>query len=139
MIFDRAKLAGGQTCIQREYDLYLTPVYILCRFVYVPWPAVQYATEKRGPPGDLCYLGANATFILYEDENDNYNYEKGSLFTITFRWDDRNRVCTSATVKQDIRNVGKEEVQNSFLVNHRSGEGDKPLKGGKMKLSTDGN
>ncbi|MFR7464084.1 MAG: DUF5110 domain-containing protein [Phocaeicola vulgatus] len=28
--------------------------------------------------------GANATFILYEDENDNYNYEKGSLFYYHF-------------------------------------------------------
>ena len=34
------------------------------------------------------YEGANGEFTLYEDENDNYNYEKGVYSTITFTWND---------------------------------------------------
>ena len=37
------------------------------------------------------YPGADGDFVLYEDENDNYNYEKGIHATIAFHWDDGNR------------------------------------------------
>ena len=79
-----AKLAGGQT-IQREVPIDIMPVYIRAGSI-IPWgPAVQYATEKSWDDLEIrVYPGANATFILYEDENDNYNYEKGVYSTITF-------------------------------------------------------
>ena len=31
---------------------------------------------------------------MYEDENDNYNYEKGVFSTITFSWNDAKNVFT---------------------------------------------
>jgi len=31
---------------------------------------------------------------LYEDEHDNYNYEKGVYSTITFTWDEAKRTLT---------------------------------------------
>ena len=40
------------------------------------------------------YEGANGEFTLYEDENDNYNYEKGVYSTITFNWNDAKKVLT---------------------------------------------
>ena len=52
-------------------------------------PKVQYATEKKWDNLEIrIYPGANGEFTLYEDENDNYNYEKGIYSTITFNWDD---------------------------------------------------
>ena len=33
-------------------------------------------------------------FHLYEDENDNYDYEQGVHATIPFRWDDKQQVLT---------------------------------------------
>ncbi len=46
-------------------------------------PFVQYATEKPADPIELrIYPGADGSFTLYEDENDNYNYEKGVYATI---------------------------------------------------------
>jgi alpha-D-xyloside xylohydrolase len=35
------------------------------------------------------YSGSDAEFTLYEDEGDNYNYEKGVYSTITFKWNDK--------------------------------------------------
>lgn len=95
-------MAGGQT-IQREVPIDIMPVYIRAGSI-IPWgPAVQYATEKSWDDLEIrVYPGANATFILYEDENDNYNYERefillslsvGMIVTV---------LCTSATVKEDI-------------------------------------
>jgi alpha-D-xyloside xylohydrolase len=40
------------------------------------------------------YKGADGSFTLYEDENDNYGYEKGVYATIDFRWDDAKRRLT---------------------------------------------
>ena len=40
-------------------------------------PKVQYATEKPWDNLELrVYAGANGSFVLYEDEFDNYNYEQ---------------------------------------------------------------
>jgi alpha-D-xyloside xylohydrolase len=52
-------------------------------------PDLEYATQKPADPIELrVYRGADGTFTLYEDENDNYNYEKGSRATIRIDWDE---------------------------------------------------
>jgi alpha-D-xyloside xylohydrolase len=58
-------------------------------------PEMQYVGEKSWDNLEVrVYPGANGTFTLYEDEGDNYNYEKGSYSTITFRWNDKTRQLT---------------------------------------------
>ena len=56
---------------------------------------LQYATEKKWDNLELrIYPGADGSFTLYEDENDNYNYEKGLYSTITFNWNDSSNTLT---------------------------------------------
>jgi alpha-D-xyloside xylohydrolase len=38
------------------------------------------------------YPGQDGAFTLYQDEGDNYNYEKGLFATIRLRWEDQNRL-----------------------------------------------
>jgi alpha-D-xyloside xylohydrolase len=58
-------------------------------------PFLQYSTEKPADPIELrIYPGASGNFTLYEDENDNYDYEKGVYSTIGFHWDDARRLLT---------------------------------------------
>ena len=60
-------------------------------------PRVQYATEKKWGDLDIrVYPGADADFTLYEDENDNYNYEKGKYTEIKFHWDDKKHMLKIA-------------------------------------------
>ena len=40
------------------------------------------------------YPGADGHFTLYEDEGDNYNYERGIYSTIEFLWNDHSRTLT---------------------------------------------
>ena len=40
------------------------------------------------------YTGANGDFILYEDEFDNYNYEKGAYTEIPISWNNASRKLT---------------------------------------------
>jgi alpha-D-xyloside xylohydrolase len=56
---------------------------------------VEFAAQKSADPLEIrVYPGANGSFTLYEDENDNYNYEKGGFSTIPFLWDDAAHVLT---------------------------------------------
>jgi len=58
-------------------------------------PEMQYVGEKTWEQLEMrVYPGADATFTLYEDEGDGYDYEKGAYTTITFSWDDRRRTLT---------------------------------------------
>ena len=50
---------------------------------------MQYATEMPCDPIEIrVYEGADGAFTLYEDENDNYDYEKGLYATIPLAWTD---------------------------------------------------
>jgi alpha-D-xyloside xylohydrolase len=52
-------------------------------------------SEKNWENLDIrLYPGADGSFTLYEDEGDNYNYEKGQYSTITFTWNDKQRKLT---------------------------------------------
>ena len=58
-------------------------------------PRILFATEKSADPIELrIYGGADGDFMLYEDENDNYNYEKGAYATIAIHWDDARQTLT---------------------------------------------
>jgi alpha-D-xyloside xylohydrolase len=58
-------------------------------------PDIEYATEKAADPIELrIYRGGNGEFTLYEDEGDNYNYEKGAHATIPLFWDDSSQTLT---------------------------------------------
>ena len=50
---------------------------------------------KNADPIELrVYRGADGSFTLYEDEGDNYNYEKGVHATIPLTWDDKSKTLT---------------------------------------------
>lgn len=72
-----------------------SPVYVRPGSILCFGPDVQYTSEK--PWDELTvkvYPGNNATFTLYEDEGDNYNYEKGQYTEIPMTWNDKARTLT---------------------------------------------
>ena len=88
------KLKGGQK-VKKEVPLDIMPLYIKSGSIIPFGPEVQYATEKKWDNLELrIYEGGNGSLTLYEDENDNYNYEKGVFSTITLKWDNTNRILT---------------------------------------------
>ncbi|WP_295772161.1 TIM-barrel domain-containing protein [uncultured Mucilaginibacter sp.] len=93
------QLTGGQT-INKEVPKDIIPMYVKAGSI-LPWgPAVQYSGEKKWDNLDLrIYPGANGRFTLYEDEKDNYNYEKGSYSTIDISWNDVKKELTISAQK----------------------------------------
>lgn len=88
------RLKGGKS-ITKASTLKTIPLYVKAGGIIPVGPDVQYATEKPWDNLEIrVYPGANGKFTLYEDEFDNYNYEKGAYSTITFNWNDKTRTLT---------------------------------------------
>jgi len=85
------RLIGGRT-VEAKADLETVPLFVRAGSIVPTGPDRQYADEK--PDAEIflkVYPGADGEFTLYEDEGDNYNYEKGAFATITLRWNDADR------------------------------------------------
>ncbi len=103
------ELEGGQT-IEKPAPLDVLPLYIKAGAVIPIGPDVQYTEEKSWDNLEIrIYEGADGEFTLYEDENDNYNYEKGMYSTIKFSWDDSKKVLT----------IGKREGTFPGMIENR--------------------
>jgi len=60
---------------------------------------------------------------LYEDEGDNYNYEKGAYSTISFKWDDAQQTLSISDRKGEFSGMLSERQFRLVLVNSISGTG----------------
>ena len=88
------KYTGGQS-VKKETPIDIIPLFVKAGSIIPFGPEVQFATEKKWDNLEIrVYEGANGEFTLYEDENDNYNYEKGAYSTITFTWNDSKKTLT---------------------------------------------
>jgi alpha-D-xyloside xylohydrolase len=85
---------GGQR-IMAPAPIDHMPLYVRGGSILPMGPIVQYAAEKPADPIELrVYRGADGSFTLYEDENDNYNYEMGMLATIPMKWTEATKTLT---------------------------------------------
>jgi alpha-D-xyloside xylohydrolase len=85
---------GGKS-IEAAAPLDSIPLYVRAGAILPLGPDIEWSTEKPADPIELrVFPGADGNFTLYEDENDNYDYEKGVYATIPFRWDDATRTLT---------------------------------------------
>jgi alpha-D-xyloside xylohydrolase len=87
-------------------------------------PFVQYASEKPADPIELrIYPGADGNFTLYEDENDNYNYEKGVFSTISFFWNNTIRQLTIGKRQGSFPGMLKKRNFQIVVVGKNKGNG----------------
>jgi len=85
---------GGRT-VTMDAPIDRIPLPVRVGSIVPMGPFVQYAAEKPADPVELrIYPGADGRFTLYEDENDNCNYEKGIYATVDFLWEDAEKRLT---------------------------------------------
>ncbi len=88
------RYTGGQT-LNVKTPLNRVPMFVRAGSIVPMGPVMQYVGEKTWDNLELrIYPGADVTFTLYEDEGDNYNYEKGAYTTILIRWSERAKTLT---------------------------------------------
>ena len=117
------KESGGQT-VNKETPVDIIPLYVKAGSILPVGPKVQYAAEKQWDNLEIrVYPGADGEFTLYEDENDNYNYEKGIYSTITFTWDDSKKALTISDRKGSFPEMLIERKFNIVSVTKINGTG----------------
>lgn len=119
------KLNGGQM-VNKQTPIDIMPLYVKAGSILPIGPKVQYATEKKWDNLEIrIYRGANGEFTLYEDENDNYNYEKGAYSTIRMQWDDQNKTFTIGNREGEFPGMLTNRKFRIVLVDKTRGTGDK--------------
>jgi alpha-D-xyloside xylohydrolase len=89
------KTFTGGSNITADASLDVIPLYVRAGSIIPTGPDVQYSTEKPWTELTLhIYPGTDGTFTLYEDEFDNYNYERGAYAEIPITWNDKSRSLT---------------------------------------------
>jgi alpha-D-xyloside xylohydrolase len=121
-------IPGGQT-IDAASPIETIPLYIKAGSIVPMGPYLQYATEKAADPLEIrVYPGANAEFVLYEDENDTYNYEQGKYSTIGISWNETEKTLTIGNRQGDFPGMLKDRTLRIVWVNSKNGTGIEPAK-----------
>ena len=125
-------IQGGQT-IDAVAPIETIPLYIKAGSIVPMGPYLQYATEKAADPIEIrIYTGADAGFVLYEDENDTYNYELGKYATIAMNWNEAEQTFSIGDRKGDFPGMLKDRTFKIVWVNGKNGTGIEPAKQGEL-------
>ncbi|HDR90097.1 MAG TPA: DUF5110 domain-containing protein [Bacteroidetes bacterium] len=93
-LFTGEYTSGGQR-LEVPAPLNEIPIFVREGAIIPFGPPLQYAGEKAPNPVTLyVYAGADGEFVLYEDENTNYNYENGAYTLIPLRYNETTRTLT---------------------------------------------
>lgn len=113
-------LAGGKS-VSLPAPLDSMPLLVRSGSIIPIAPPMTYANEKPWDSLTLrVYPGEDATFTLYEDEGDNYNYEKGAYTTIDLRWDDKTSTLTIGDRQGSYRGMLKARAFHVDVIGRSS-------------------
>ena len=109
-------IAGGRSeVVDAPYDR--MPLYVRAGSIVPMGPEIQWSDEKPADVIDLyIYQGADGSFTLYEDENVNYNYEKGLYSMIEFNYDEDNKLLSIEERRGEFPGMLEERVFNVVPV-----------------------
>lgn len=135
---------GGQI-VKAEAPIDRLPLYVPEGSIIPFGPDIQFAEDKKDGPIELrVYPGKNASFTIYEDEGDSYNYEKGRYSTIPIKWNDNKRMLVIGTRHGKFKGMVNERTFNIVIAGSNHGSGieqtenpDKVIryKGEKLKIT----
>jgi len=118
---------AGSRMIEAPAPLDRLPLYVRAGSILPLGPEMEWSTEKPADPIELrIYPGADGDFTLYEDENDNYNYEKGKYATIPMHWDSEKSTLTIGDRKGDFPGMLKQRTFRVTFVHKDHGAGVSP-------------
>lgn len=114
---------GGQR-IEADAPIETMPLYVRAGSIVPMGPVMEYATEKPADTLELrIYPGANGKFSVYEDENDDYGYEKGKFAMFDFSWNDKANTLSVSGTKGRFPGQLHQRVIRVVLVNAMHGAG----------------
>jgi alpha-D-xyloside xylohydrolase len=120
-------ITEGGRAIDAAAPIERMPLYVRGGSILPLGPDEEWSTEKPEDPIELrVYRGADGDFTLYEDENDNYNYEKGVHATITFHWSDAAHTLTVGDRQGQFPGMLQSRTFRVVFVDAKHGAGIEP-------------
>jgi alpha-D-xyloside xylohydrolase len=114
---------GGQSIITAA-PLDKIPLFVKAGSILPMGKFMQYTTEKQADTLEIrIYKGEDGEFVLYEDEGDNYNYEKGKYTTIAFSWNEKAQILTIGERQGNFPGCLMKRVFNIVTVDESNGFG----------------
>lgn len=125
------KYKGGQWIVS-EAAIDKIPLLVRHGSIIPMGPVMQYTSEKVDAEWEIrIYPGADSSFTVYEDEGDNYNYEKGKSSSFEMKWDDKNNTLTLSDRKGEYAGMPVCRRLKLVRVDKNSGTGVEENVGGK--------
>jgi alpha-D-xyloside xylohydrolase len=119
----------GGVAIDTAAPLDRMPLFVRAGSIVPMGPDMEYAAEKPADPIELrVYTGADANFTLYEDENDNYEYEKGVHATIRVQWHEAGKKLTIGEREGKFPGMLEKRTIRIVLVGEGRGDGIEPAR-----------
>lgn len=85
------RVEGGRE-ITRAVDLETMPIYVRAGTILPLGPVKQHVYEASSEPLTISiYPGADASFLLYEDDGKSFNYRRGEWMGLQMSWNDARR------------------------------------------------
>lgn len=107
---------GGQT-ISKEYTIDVMPLFVKEGSIIPMTNARSNAVETMGEPYSIyVYTGRDASFVIYEDEGNNYNYEKGFFSLTELQWSEEDRVLTISERKGNFEGYLRKREYRIILI-----------------------
>lgn len=111
-------LGGQKINVDASYDQ--IPVFVPAGTILPTGKVIQNTKQLQNELTVFVYGGADAHFTLYEDENVNYNYEKGKYSTIDFSYNESSKTLNIENRKGNFDGMTKEYKLNIVFVNQNS-------------------
>ena len=99
------------------------PLYVRVGSIIPYGPDIEFAGAKSDPIELRVYPGADGAFTLYEDEGDNYDYEKGLRATIPISWDEKSQTLTIGARRGEFPGMLKQRTFRVVFVKYGHGAG----------------
>ena len=105
------KTEEGGKWIDCNSEISTLPLFVKAGSIIPTTEVTEYAAAQIGKPVTInIYPGADCDFTIYEDEGDNYNFEKGAFSTIPLTWND----------KKNTLSIGQREGSFDGMLNTRT-------------------
>jgi len=118
-LYDGKFIAGGQKLnVAAPYER--MPIYVAAGSILPMGKQVQNTTQAQTDLTIYVYAGKNGKFTLYEDENVNYNYEKGLWATIDFAYSEQSKTLRIGNRKGSFDGMAKERNFNIVFVDSKN-------------------
>ena len=92
------------------------PIYVKAGSILPMGKLIQNTNQAQTDLTLYVYAGKDGAFTLYEDENVNYNYEKGAFSTIDFTYNDLNKTLSVGNRKGDFKGMVKDRTFKVVLI-----------------------